>query len=546
MKTAALTAIVLVVLLGGGDPRSQELSTEVFPSEDEIYQALRSGEITYQQYLILQEIAAHGLDSSSLHLLDEIPNLSFFQLDSNSLATALEQEQEVPFKDTDRPVSRSRAISGSVRHAYYRFAEEDGRSRYGTSAQVTVSDNLTADIKLRREYGGRERVTSRAISYKNRHSPVRSLIVGSYSSRLGMGTVLGYRGKILSYSGSLDSESFLFPDFGGYNGVSTLLSSSRVRLQALGSVVRDDDFRMSAAGGMIQLTGVAFSPGLLLAVSRLRNRATSQSVTDFKYGLNARYEYHGGYCGFEICAQAGERASPGAIVAEGRHRFRKAEIKYAGWSYAENYIDLTGGSKAGNLYHKTRLEKVDFEYTGKRSGQSGGLVKTVVNLTQSVELANSVLYVAFNADTTDIQWLAEISRKIGGMSLSLNFLVKGRERVSLEAVRRQSRFVARFRTEKLYLRTHIGYISLSAERDCFSVFLNLKVRPNPYYRVELWSHILEIDHGAGRINYWHAFFRNSFSVTDGLNVAARFGHTYNRDALDAHQTIMSCELSFSF
>ena len=231
MKSALLTAIALVVLLGGGTADSQELSTEIFPSEDEIYQALRSGEISYRQYLTLQEIAAHGLDSSNIHLLDEIPNLTFFVLDTNSMATSLEIEQETPFKTEQEKQTRAKQIGGAIQHRYYRIAEEDGRSKYGTSARIDIGDNVTADIKLRREYSGRERVTSRTVAYKSRAGVVKEILLGNFSKRYGMGTVVGYRGKLLGYSSTIDSESWLFPDNGGFNGAAIHLSPGQWQLQ---------------------------------------------------------------------------------------------------------------------------------------------------------------------------------------------------------------------------------------------------------------------------------------------------------------------------
>ena len=97
---AVLTALALVAATGGGDLHAQDLSTEIFPSEDELYQALLTGELSYRQYLILQEISQHGLDSSNIHLLDQIPNLSFFGIDTLSLRTSLEDEQQTPFETT--------------------------------------------------------------------------------------------------------------------------------------------------------------------------------------------------------------------------------------------------------------------------------------------------------------------------------------------------------------------------------------------------------------------------------------------------------------
>lgn len=545
MRTALPTALVLVVLLWGGKTSSQELSTHVYPSEDEIYHALLADEITYQQYLVLQDIITNRLDSTNRHLLDEIPNLDFFKIDSASLKTSLETDQQAVFETDRDEVPSKKFVTGLVRRDFRRYADESGRVRSVSEGRINITDAVIADMKIRKDYDDDKYCAGRSVKFHGK-GPMREVIIGNYSKRIGLGTVFGYRGKLFKTSSDLDGNSFLFPENGGQNGVVAHFCLGNYHVRGLGSAVRNEDTRLSSWGGTIQAERFPFEPSVTVGFTTLKNRVSGESVSDKKLALTGRHDYRRGYTTTEACWQMGEKGAFAAVVAEGRHRFRQAEIRYAGWRYNDDYIDLTGGSKAAAMYHDQMFEKIERDYPSKRTGQQGLLVKTIVDLTKKIELANSLLYASFNSDTTNTQWLAQISRKIRGFSAGVDFLSRGRKRGDIESVHRQVRFVIRWRTEKLYLRTYVGYNTATAERDILSFFAGLKYKFDSYGRIELWSNIAEIDHRSGRINRWYAFIRSSIDVIDGMAVALKLSHTYNRGGSTEHRTIVGLDVSCCF
>ncbi len=545
MKTAALTALVLVVLLGGGAPRSQEISTDIFPSEDEIYEALRSGEISYQQYLILQEIAANGIDSTNRHLLDEIPNLSFFSRDTLSLATTLENEQETPFEASRELADSKPTVTGRFNQSLAAYADESSRSRSATGVNFRIGEAVSADIRIRRDYNNREYFAARSVTFRS-GGVVREAVLGNFSRRYGLGTVFGHRGKLFSTSYDLNSNSFLFPEHGGGNGAAVLLSFGKFQLRGFGSVMRSDYTRLSSCGGMVQASGFFLKPAFIAGTTRLKNRTTGESIEDTKFAVTARHDYRRGYTAAEACWQVGESNALVALVTEGRHRFKKAEIKYAGWMYDDGYVDLAAGSKAAAMYHMQVFESVDRDYSTRRTGQQGLLVKTIVDLTDKIELANSLLYASFNADTVNTQWLAQASRKFGRLSLGVDFLSRGQTRSQDSITRRQIRLVARWRAKRLYLRTCAGYNAVTSERDFLSLLANLKYNLDSHCRIELWLNISEIQCGEGRINRCYAYARSSMSVAGSMTLGMKMSHTYNYASSTVHRTIVGCDLSCCF
>jgi hypothetical protein len=68
--------ILLAALIGfPGALSAQDISTAVYPSEDEILRAFEQGRLDIERALRLQELVQYGMSAGTLFLLDEIPNL---------------------------------------------------------------------------------------------------------------------------------------------------------------------------------------------------------------------------------------------------------------------------------------------------------------------------------------------------------------------------------------------------------------------------------------------------------------------------------------
>jgi hypothetical protein len=533
----ALAAVIVLTLLSVSLSFPQEPSTSVYPSEDELLEALRLGEINYSQYLILQEIILHGIDSTNVHLLDEIPNLSFFLVDPKSLVTSLEKEQRAAFLN---PPAKIGQPTGTFGYKYYQELEQEGRAQYRSSGQFRINDHFEAAFKLHREYTGRERFVSRSLVYKNGRGCFKEFVLGNFSRRLGAGTIFGYRGKLLELSDRIDGESFLFPDYGGYNGLYTRVKFNNVETEALASVNRDGDYTLISAGGMISLTESFLRPGVIIGVNRLKNRKTSERLHDVKYGFSSRYRYGESYLSLELCGQAGEQSSWGGFVTEGRHRFSSAEIRYAAWAYADAYIDLTGGSKAGNLYHTASLDAVDFSYSEKRSGQEGGMLKSIVLLSESYEMINSILYAGRNRDSANVEFLSGLVRNLSpDCEIRLDYLNKTKKRLHNE-VDQRIRLETRVRTGNLSARSYIAYNTKSSRNDYASVFMNLKYVSRKAGSVEIWSNLARFDMKDAVIDYWYAYIKSEQHLFRDVVAAMKLNHSYSR--LEKHRTVVVLEL----
>ena len=526
---------------------AQELSTFVYPSEDELEEAFHNGEIDFIQLVTLQEIIRFGIDSSKLYLLDEIPNLSYFADGRLFPAIKTDSEQESPFLAKE---IGNKLVTGRVSHSYSQRLETDGDSRYRTSGQVSLGENLNMAFRLHKEYSGGERFVYRTLEYRQKKSVIRQVTVGNYSTRLGLGSIVGYRGKILDYADEINSESMAFPDYGGYNGLNLRTKNSSFESELLLSINRDQDHSVRTIAGEFGLSGRRFVPAFIASMTNLKERATDYSIGDFKYGVNIESKYTSGYNRVELSAQAGEEDSFGAALTEGKHLFNQAEINYALWYYDDKYLDITGGSKAAAVRETVNLPEVNFSYSDKRRGQTGGLIKTIVELTESVDLANSLIYANKNEDDYNFEFLSAIEKQFSAnWQLRLDHVSRSRHRLQsateTEEISRRSRVEIRYQNPTLYVRTYAAYQSKSGEGDYLSLFANCLYKSRDFGDMSLWLNIGKYQIDDGTLVYWYGFLENRQKLFDNVNTLAKISHSYREGHADEHVSTFSIGLEIT-
>ena len=541
------TVVFFIIALSEGLVHSQDLSTSIFPSEDELYEAFSLGEISFDQLIRLTEIAISGVDSASLHLLEEIPNLSLLNLRRDSVRTTLESEQSALVTGkAPVPANSSSPLSGLITHRYYQDLEDDSRNKYQTSARVGFGD-FNAEIRLQRNYGGREGITGRTVSYQPEKGLIREFRFGSFSRKFGLGTVIGYRGKLFACSDEIDSESFLFPDYGGQNGLYARFRAAGLEVQSLLSIQRDACYRLATSAVMLSRSGGSIRPAVIVAWNTLKNRISERSINDYKFGLNWRYEYRHGRNNTELSMQAGEENSFAGLVTEGRHRFEGTEVRYALWSYADKYVDLAGGGKAAGLSRAKYLNNVDFDYSSRRAGQTGGILKTIVELASNLELTNSFLYAALGSDTANLQWLCGMTRRTGnGSRITLDHLRKTKRRVRDgivgDSTSTRTRLESRFRTGKTQLRIFAAWNSRDGAGDFITLFLVASRTTANHGELQIWAKVDRISTSDLNVDYWYAYLKNEIYLLKNLNLSTKLSHTYQGHYEDSNRTTVSLEM----
>jgi hypothetical protein len=374
---------------------------------------------------------------------------------------------------------------------------------------------------------------------------VRQFALGSSSARLGLGTVIGYRGKLLGFSDRLNGESFLFPDYGGINGLYLDTRAAGIRTQVVGSVNRDASYTLLTGGGMVSRASSRFRPGVIFGLNRLRNRTTDETLDDFKVAGNLYFKYGAGVINLEATEQfTGPRRSR-AVVAEGKHRLSMAEIGYALWSYGRDYLDLSSGSKAMWLTCREVVDPVGYELSTRRKGQTGFLVRTVVQLETGWELANSAVLARLNRDTSRTELFSSLRRQWSKrFSTQVDYLARNRERNGISGYRndftRRVRFEIRFASGDLSLRSYIGYATDNQEGDYLSLFGSIRSHLKGFGVVEVWSNISRL---SDSIEYWYVFFRYKQQLVDDITLAVKFATEYHSGGSDRFRPLLSVEIN---
>jgi len=532
-------AFVMACCLCAGVTWGQELSTDVFPSEDELLEALRLGEITYEQYIQLRDLARQKIDSTNLYLLDQIPNLSYFVGSDTTLSSGLETAQKNAFYGRSRfgPVE----TFGSIEHRYYQPLEDDAHGGYRTRVELRPYSGWRARLQVDRELSGSERCTGRSIEYRGK-GQWRRVIIGNYTARLGAGTALGYRGKLLDYSRELDNESLLYPDYGGYNGLYVEGVGGYLDGTALVSVNRDSAYRINTFAGMVEVKAESATPRLVFATTTLKNTRDGRQLELPSLAFGLRRRYADSYVDGEVNHQSRGDHSVWSAVIEGRHRRTDTELRYAFWSYGQRLADLTSGSKTGALSRTATLEEIEFTTSDRRAGQTGGLLRTGLQLAKPWRLTGSLLYAGFGRDHSNFQISAELLHERGYTSWQADYLGTRKERPTLTGTTEQHRWRLEHRIQlgTLRLRSYIAFTRRDDGYDYFGLLHHLRRETTRFGMIEVWSNIGRIN--SDGVQYWYAFLRVEQQWLSRVSTAVKFSHTYNRGTDDHSVEQLALEL----
>jgi hypothetical protein len=530
---------LLAALIGfPGALSAQDISTAVYPSEDEILRAFEQGRLDIERARRLQELVQYGMSAGTLFLLDEIPNLIYVPSEDRPLQSDLQAEQQSAFVGRATTVRRARII--------YRVSnelEDDTRSRYRLSVRLKPGRPWDALARIHKEYSGRERLTERRIRYTSATGLLRTAIIGNYATRFGLGLVTGYRGKLVGFDRTLSSESLLYPDFGGFNGALVELGWSEVSLSTAVTAVRDSAIGISGAAACLAKSAGALRPSIQTAAVRVYNRRNGAESKLAYVSLAARNTYHRNHWAAELAVQFGDDRS-GAFVAEGRHRFEEAELRFAGWIYGDRYRTFLTGSKSSSLSRTVEDEALGLKYRESRTGQAGAYFRTISDVGPRWRLIGSALFAGFDRDTTLVQALAGVESRVSQtLTVRGDILLKERRKSgSSEHYRlsRQCRLESRAQLPNFKVRSYIGYTDDTNEENYWSWFARGTYRFGSGMNLSAWLNVSRIR--SGQCEYWYAFLRQQQALSDSFSAAARVSHRFNRSANEKHLTMVTVEV----
>jgi hypothetical protein len=262
-------------------------------------------------------------------------------------------------------------------------------------------------------------------------------------------------------------------------------------------------------------------------------------------GIYAEHRYRSGYLAVEVSGQTGKQVLAGCVVVEGRHRFESTEIRFSGWSYSDDMVELTAGSKCGGLSRTEPLESVDLRVAQKRPGQSGLMLKSVAQLSARMKFSNAILYAARGAGHQRQQFSSSVAFLFDNRAtIHLTYLGKLRRSptaTEIETADHRLRLEGRFGADRWSLRCYIGYDAETDKRGHASGFGTLRYRTATKGLVEFWSNFGDL--GTDGVNYWYLFVRTEWPMINQIRIAAKLANRYRRSASDVNRTQVSLELN---
>ena len=539
-KFRALIFIILLFLFGGVNA-SQQLETVVYPSEDEIREAFELGEISYEQYIILLELIINGIDEHSLYLLDEIPIT--FTASDKSLQSELDNNVK-PFLE----IKKSSDTRLLIKHRFASYIEDDASSKYQTSFRYSYG-LIDSELKIRREYSGRERVIRRFVTFSDLSNSLKQFTLGNYSKRFGLGALFGYHGKMISFSEQIDRESFLFPDYGGYNGLYSKWKISPGVLESLYSINHDSLNSVSSFGLSLKNERNKSQTALIVGFNKIKNRINNKSILDFKTSLFNRFEKKFWYISTEFAFNRYKENQATAIIAEGAYSHSTAKVSYAFWHYGNSYLDLSSGSKTSLISEKIYLDEIQYDFFSRRVGQTGGVIKTNFQIDDKIDGSFSLLHANKNSDSTETEIFWQIAH---GLTEHITFSADVLNRIK---IRRESdadnnqtktkyRLQMKYRTGQISCRSYLLYTKYDNQDDKYGFFSEVRYKSTNYGNTHFWFNLGQFDRHRSQINYLYLFVKNEKNISDYIKLGFKFSHRYDRSASNKYENQFSIDLSY--
>lgn len=532
--------LLFLLFIGVELINAEDLSLYLIPSEDELLKLLVMGEINFEQYQnSLEIINLYQFDNSFTYY--DFYNLISFDYNSNDLFSPSESEQVEIFTEEKRYY-----LKGSLSHSYATEIEKKSRSRYRSAVKLDINNRYRLNLKIQKEYSGRERINYRNFIYRPNPSKIKQLTVGNFTQKFGLGGVYGYRGKLFDYSSRLDGESFLYPDYGGFNGYLIQTEFNDIQLDQMMSVNRDSNNALFTMGTNLKLIRLPAEPYLTISYTNLKNRKTANSINDLKLAVGFKVDYQKSYSAIEFVTQNAYQKGVTALLGEGVHRFENGNFKYAFWYYADDYLDFTGGGKAVYLTSHIDLDTLDFVYSDRRVGQKGGSVRTAVLFMPRLQWSNAFLYGAKNSDSLNLQYQSELAFKLNARySVSLKHLRKHQKRLddNPENINKtDNRIELSYKNKSLGWRAYLSYRTDDRENDYLSFLATMRYHTERLGQIQLWANLYQINTKLERVDYWYLFIKNEIKLYENWFSTVKLSHTYNRRSDNKDITVLSMEI----
>jgi hypothetical protein len=521
---------------------AQFVSDNVYPSDEELFEAFLQGELDYQTYLNLTELFESGIDSSDIYLLDEIPNQNYL-IDSNlSNYSGLSSEQIEPFLESGGFGSTVGGAADFFKIRRFQELEENGRGKNQYYLKSSPTSNWSCRARFNEDYEGKSEWTERSLIYRNPGERVRKVAVGNFTARYGLGLIVGYRGKLLSKDSSSSSDSPLFPDYGGFNGLYAEAGRQNDAVKWLFHYDQNRYYRFRAAAVDLIKRYRAFQGEIIASGGIIDNRGTGIKYSYYQLGSSLLYRGRPFSGALELAFPKDILSGFSAAIFEAEYRTKPTALKVSGWHYGREYKNLTGGGRSGYYYNKVTIDTVDFSFSDRRNGQRGVLIEASSAFAEDIPLNFSCALYERNQYERTAKILTSLGFPLSGDS-KLRMIYGYSEKNDLGGLlsehKVRAEYVYHFR--RYFFRSYIGYRIDSERNKYLSYLCRIRTSFGKPGTGEIWLNFDKINIQTGRLDYFYGYFREAVNLMKSVELGLKYSYRYSRNYSDQGQSTFLLE-----
>lgn len=372
-------ALVLIVLCSSS--LAQQPSVRPYESEEDLWEALNDGEITFDEFIDLLDLARAGADSLLTPRSDweALPGSEAGYLVPSDSTQPLTQPAQLTASRVDIPWVSSVRMGVDAD-----LSEPTGSDGYSIVRVLRGDWRGVFDFEHDRDDGGVWR--RRSLVWQPKRF---SIVLGNYEPRWGRGLVVGRRSRVVQTGDR--NGSFWQPRLGRFDGLHVGADFGRkITGDVLVSYQDSDELREFGSAlrlvgtfSRLQLgvSGAASINGLSEEVGK--SVAFSESYRSQVIGADARLHFGDRVVLFETAMSNGGSTAKAAEIAwplsSGRFHARA-------WAYGSGFINPLGGGPGHSDTREVELADTDRSFSSRTAGERGFDFTTRIAATQNVNL----------------------------------------------------------------------------------------------------------------------------------------------------------------
>jgi len=355
---------------------AQQIDVRLYESEDDLWEALREGELTYDEYLELLERYQSGTDSALIPVSDweGLPGSGAgYLVGPEEQQTITEPAWETP--EADRP--KRNPILNNLRWSWKSGIDGTLTSPTGQDGFTSlrgVSGRWQALLHYRRdERGGQWQ--RRVITYE---APFVTLQAGNFEPRWGRGLVVGRRSRLVGRTSDDPSPgSFWQPSLARFNGVRALSNESRpVAADAFYSDIQSDLLHERAGAIMLTVGRSSWQLGFARLHGEVKHRDSEVASGFEAAGWHVRL---GDGKRTVLAEIAYDESQATAKAGEAVWAFEHGRVHARAWSYSPDYVNPWGGGPGHSDETTIDLTEIGESWSSRTTGERGFALSTRID-----------------------------------------------------------------------------------------------------------------------------------------------------------------------